>query len=116
MGMDAKPQRVEIYETIDGKSPFKTWFRSLRNQKTKQRIRARIARVRLGNFGDSRPVGEGVIELRIHLGPGYRIYLGREGEEMVILLVGGDKSSQERDISTAKEYWKNYRETKNANQ
>lgn len=103
--MDAKPQRVDIYETNDGKSPFKTWLRSLRDQRAKQAVRARIARVRLGNLGDSRPVGEGVIELRIHHGPGYRVYLGRDGEELVILLVGGDKSSQDRDISSAKAYW-----------
>lgn len=114
--MDAKLQRVEIYETTDGKSPFKAWLRSLRDQRAKQRIRARIARVRLGNFGDSRPVGEGVVELRVHCGPGYRVYLGRDGDEIVILLVGGDKSTQERDISSAKAYWKDYRETKNANQ
>lgn len=113
--MDAKPQRVEIYETRDGKSPFKSWLRRLRDQKAKQRIRARIARVRLGNFGDSRPVGDGVVELRIHYGPGYRVYLGRDGDELVILLVGGDKSAQQRDIARAKAYWKDYREKRGAN-
>lgn len=87
--MDAEPQRVEIYETTDGKNPFKAWFRSLRDQKVKQRVRARLARVRLGNFGDTTSVGEGVIELRIHIGPGYRVYLGRDGERLVILLAGG---------------------------
>ena len=114
--MDAQPQRVEIYELVDGKSPFKTWLRGLRDQQARQKIRARIARVRLGNFGDSRAVGEGVIELRIHYGPGYRVYLGREGDEVVILLLEGIKSTQGKDISNAKTYWKNYRETKNANQ
>ncbi len=114
--MDAQPQRVEIYETVDGKSPFKTWLRGLRDQHAIQRLRARLARLRLGNYGDSRTVGEGVVELRIHFGPGYRVYLGRDGDEVVILLIGGDKGTQDRDISKAKSYWKNYCETKNANQ
>lgn len=113
--MDVKPQRVEIYETADGKSPFKTWLRNLRDQRAKQAVRARIARVRLGNFGDSSPVGDGVVELRIHYGPGYRVYLGRDGDQLVILLVGGEKSTQERDIVNAQAYWKEYQESKNAN-
>jgi putative addiction module killer protein len=114
--MEIKPQRVEIYEAADDKSPFKSWLRNLRDQRAKQAVRARIARVRLGNLGDHRPVGEGVIELRIHSGPGYRVYLGRDGDELVILLVGGDKSTQDRDITNAKAYWKDHQETKNANQ
>ncbi len=112
--MGAMPQRVEIYETIDGKSPFKAWLRNLRDQRAKQRVRARIARVRLGNFGDLKSVGEGVLELRIHAGPGYRVYLGRDGDAIVVLLAGGDKGSQDRNISEARRYWKDYRETKNA--
>lgn len=112
--MDAKPQRVEMFETVEGKCPFKAWLRDLRDQRARQAIRARIARVRLGNFGDSTPVGDGVIELRIHYGPGYRVYLGRDGDALVILLVGGDKSTQERDILTAKDYWKAYQESKDA--
>lgn len=76
---------------------------------TRNRIRQRIARVRLGNFGDTRSVGEGVQELRIHFGPGYRVYLGREGEAIVILLCGGDKGAQERDIERAQVYWRDHR-------
>ena len=64
-------------------------------------IRQRIARLRLGNFGDTRPVGDGVHELRIHFGPGFRVYFGREGDAVVILLCGGDKGSQRRDIAKA---------------
>ena len=112
--MDAAPQRVEIYETADGKCPFKTWLRNLRDQRARQVVRARIARVRLGNFGDSSSVGEGVSELRMHYGPGYRVYVGRDGDELVILLAGGDKGTQDRDILNAKTYWKDYRESKNA--
>ena len=72
------------------------------------RIRARIGRLRLGNFGDSKRVGE-VFELRIHVGPGYRIYYGREGDAAVVLLCGGAKRSQARDIERADEYWRDYR-------
>jgi putative addiction module killer protein len=68
-----------------------------------------ITRVRLGNFGDARTVGDGVHELRIHTGPGYRVYFGREGDAVVILLCGGDKGPQNRDIERAKDYWRDYR-------
>ena len=71
-------------------------------------IRARLNRVRLGNFGDCRSIGSGVEELRIDFGPGYRIYYGRQGSLTVILLYGGDKRTQPRDILTAKKYWKEY--------
>lgn len=77
-------------------------------------IAVRLARVRLGNFGDSKSVGAGVRELRIGVGAGYRVYFGRDGEAVVILLCGGDKGSQKRDIETAKEYWADYRSQKNA--
>ena len=69
---------------------------------------SRIGRLRLGNFGDSKRVGE-VFELRIHIGPGYRVYYGREGETVVILLCGGDKGSQASDIERAEAYWRDYR-------
>jgi putative addiction module killer protein len=69
----------------------------------------RIARLRLGNFGDAHFVGSGVQELRIHFGPGFRVYFGREGQTVVILLCGGDKGSQDRDIERAQDYWRDYR-------
>jgi putative addiction module killer protein len=65
--------------------------------------------MRLGNFGDYKAVGDGVCELRIDYGPGYRVYFGRDGAEIVILLIGGDKRNQHRDIETAKEYWADYK-------
>ena len=68
-----------------------------------------MARLRLGNFGDSKSVGEGVLELRIDHGPGYRIYFGRDGSDVVILLLGGDKRSQSKDIETARVYWADYK-------
>ena len=72
------------------------------------KVRARIGRIRLGNFGDSKRIGD-VFELRIHTGPGYRVYYGREGRRCVILLCGGDKGSQGRDIRRAESYWGEYR-------
>jgi putative addiction module killer protein len=80
---------------------FDDWFTTLRDIRAKVRIQARIDRAGLGNFGDSEPVGEGVSEMRIHFGPGYRVYFVQRGLEVVILLAGGDKSSQPKDIKRA---------------
>lgn len=82
---------------------FTKWFRSLKDRRAKARIQARIDRVELGHFGDVAPVGEGVSELRIFYGPGYRIYFAQKDAVVVILLSGGDKSSQKADIAKAKE-------------
>lgn len=90
---------IEIRQT----SEYESWFEKLRDLQAKARILARIRRMSLGNFGDIKPVGEGVSELRITYGPGYRIYVKQNGDMLVILLVGGDKSSQKRDIERAKE-------------
>ena len=81
---------------------FATWFKGLKDRKAKARIQARIDRIELGNFGDVAPVGEGVSELRIFYGPGYRVYFARRQTVLVILLTGGDKSSQSADIAIAK--------------
>jgi putative addiction module killer protein len=75
-------------------------------------VRARLNRIRLGNFGDCKSVGSGVEELRIDFGPGYRIYYGREGQLVVILLCGGSKGTQARDILRAQKYWKEYLDAK----
>ena len=80
---------------------FADWFSGLRDIRAKVRIQARIDRAGLGNFGDCAPVGEGVSEMRIHYGPGYRVYFAQRGFEVVILLAGGDKSSQPKDIKRA---------------
>ena len=74
------------------------------------RIRARLDRVELGNFGTAKPLGDGVCELKIDHGPGYRIYYAMNGKTVVLLLIGGDKSTQQKDIETAKAYWKRQKE------
>jgi putative addiction module killer protein len=107
--MDVNEQQVRIYTKKDGKRPFSDWLRKLRDQTAQQRIDARLTRVQLGNFGDSKSVGEGVLELRVDYGPGYRVYFGRDGQDVVILLVGGDKRTQAKDIDTARDYWADYK-------
>ena len=81
---------------------YSDWFNSLRDRLAKTRIDIRIRRLSLGNAGDVKPVGEGVLELRVNYGPGYRIYFVQQGNICVVLLAGGDKSSQVQDISNAK--------------
>jgi putative addiction module killer protein len=107
--MEAQPRTIQRYVTTDGRIPFDEWFNSLGDRKAKYRIDLRLNRVQLGNLGDYRSVGEGVYELRIDYGPGYRVYFGQIGTTIVLLLCGGDKSSQEQDIRQAIEYWTNYR-------
>ena len=80
---------------------FEVWFDGLRDRQAKAHILVRLGRLERGNFGDVKPVGEGVSELRIHQGPGYRLYFARRGETVVLLLCGGDKDSQARDIARA---------------
>ena len=82
---------------------FDTWFVGLTDKQAARRVQVRIDRAEGGNFGDCEPVGEGVSEMRIHYGPGYRVYFAQRGMEVVILLAGGDKSTQSRDIKTALE-------------
>ena len=90
-------------------NPFREWLHSLRDVQGRSRIRVRLNRVRLGNLGDCKSVGEGVMEFRLDFGPGYRVYFGQAGDTLVILLCGGDKRTQSRDIATAKEYWQSYK-------
>ena len=106
--MKASPKIIQNYVTKNGKSPFEAWFSKLRNKSAKAQIAVRIDRLRLGNFGDSKSVGLGVFELRINLGPGYRVYFGLVGNDIVLLLGGGDKSTQRKDIRTAYGNWKEF--------
>ena len=88
---------IEIRQT----TTFAEWFSGLRDRQARIRIQVRIDRAGLGNFGDAEPVGDGVSEMRIHHVPGYRVYFTQRGRELVILLAGGDKSTQAKDIKTA---------------
>jgi len=101
---------IEVLEYLDsgGSNPFREWLESLKDREARARIRVRINRIRLGNFGDSKSVGGGVSELRITYGPGYRVYFGRQGDTIVVLLCGGDKRTQSRDIDVAKDRWQDY--------
>ena len=93
------------YQREDGQEPFSDWLNALRDKIAQARIRIRLRQLQAGSFGDCEPVGEGVIELRIHVGAGYRVYCGRHGKAVVLLLCGGDKSSQKTDIKRAKVLW-----------
>jgi len=86
-----------IYTT----ATFDKWFSDLKDLQGRARIQARIDRAELGNLGDAKPVGEGVVDMRIHVGPGYRVYLTQQGVEIIVLLAGGDKGSQAKDIKAA---------------
>lgn len=97
------------YQTADGKEPLTEWLQSLRDKQAQAKVRIRLKRLEAGIFGDCEPVGDGVLELREHLGAGYRVYFGRHGQTIVILLCGGTKKSQAADIKTAKEYWTDWK-------
>lgn len=105
--------RIEVveYETEEGHCPFADWFSEL-DGRTAARVRAVIARMETGNFSEVKPVGEGVAERRIDFGPGYRLDFGQDGACLVILLMGGTKKRQHRDIDRAKMYWNDYKRRK----
>lgn len=107
--MAITPKELRIYETAAGEKPFDEWLDGLRDRATVARIASRLNRVATGNFGDVKAIGDGVSELRLAFGPGYRIYFAQEKERIVLLLCGGDKGSQDRDIRSAKAYWEDYR-------
>lgn len=98
--------KLYIYTTKAGKVPFREWHESL-DRKARAVIRTRLDRVELGNYGDCKLIknGYGLWELRINYGPGYRVYFGKKGHMVAILLIGGNKSSQIRDIEKAKRFW-----------
>ena len=105
--------QLEIFLYREGRStPFSEWLRSLKDGRAVGIVRARLNRIRLGNFGDCKSVGGGVDELRIDFGPGYRVYYGRDGSLVVVLLCGGNKRTQARDIVTAQAYWREYLDAK----
>jgi len=100
---------IRKYRRPDGVAPFDRWMAKLRDRRAKARILVQLDRLKLGLPGDWKPLGEGVFELRIFEGKGYRVYFAREGQAVVILLCGGDKSTQGRDVELAKTYWQEHR-------
>ena len=94
---------IEIRQT----NVYIQWFNRLRDRQARARINTRIRRLSLGNFGDVKPVGQGISELRINCGPGYRVYFTQQGQTLVILLAGGDKRTQNQDIKTAQSLARN---------
>ena len=107
--MEALTRTIVYLELASGKRPFDEWLNSLGDQSLSQAVDARLTLVRDGNFGEHKSLGDGVFELRIPKGPGLRVYYALDGERLVLLLGGGDKSTQQRDIRAAKALWKEYR-------
>ena len=101
--------QIKIYRTLTGKVPFDDWMDKLSDKKALVAIEVRLDRLTLGNFGQCKSVGDGVHELKIDLGPGYRVYLSKVGGTIVLLLCAGDKGSQQKDITKAKKYLEDYR-------
>lgn len=101
---------LRAYKTQIGIIPFLEWFNNLKDLSFKQRIKRRLDRLELGNFGDCESVGAGVLELRFKFGPGYRIYFTEKDDVIIILLCGGDKKSQKKDIKIAKDYMRDLKE------
>jgi putative addiction module killer protein len=100
---------IEYYMTDMGKVPFEEWLKKL-DKPIRAIVRSRLARIMLGNFGDCHSLqgAQGISEIRFDIGAGYRIYYGKQGNTIIVLLVGGDKKTQTRDIEKAKQYWRNY--------
>lgn len=105
-------KEIIYYQDAYGRDHFFEWLTSLRDSSARARIMVRLNRLKAGNLGDHKSVGGGVFELRMSFGPGYRIYYGEDGSTIVVLLCGGDKSSQSKDIQRAKAYWTDYLENK----
>lgn len=101
--------QVEDYRTADGRLPLKEWLFTLADRQAKARVLTRLQRMSAGNFGDCKPIQDGVWELRIDYGPGYRVYYGQAGDRLLLLLIGGDKRKQQADIAKAVNYWQDWK-------
>jgi putative addiction module killer protein len=102
---------IRYYVAPSGLQPFAAWFAEL-EPVSRAKVTRAIVRLEQGNFSNVKTVGEGVLEYRIDFGPGYRVYFGRDGEALVILLTGGTKKRQQRDIDAAHAHWQNYKQSK----
>lgn len=114
--MEGDEYSLRYYVTANGKRPFKEWFRKLweSDNVAARRVQVRLDRLCVGNFGDSRRLEGGLAELRIDIGPGYRVYFIQEDRALIVLLCGGDKSTQKGDIARAREFVAEYRRRKDA--
>jgi putative addiction module killer protein len=108
VALESRSWEVEVYKTLSEASPLQEWLDNLRDKEGNAKILSRIARIPEGNWGDFKFIAEGVFEFRVQTGPGYRIYFAKYQNRVVLLLCGGDKSSQTKDISQAIIYWKEY--------
>lgn len=102
---------IRYYVASGGQQPFADWFTDL-EAVARAKVARGIIRLEQGNFSNVKSVGEGVLEHRIDFGPGYRVYFGRDGDALVILLIGGTKKRQQRDIDAARAYWQDYKQSK----
>jgi putative addiction module killer protein len=106
--MEARPRRILKYVVEGGRCPFDEWLEGLRDKRTQAIISNRLIRVSQGNFGLCRKLEGGIQELKIDFGPGFRVYFAEDGDTLVVLLCGGDKSTQSKDIEKAQAYWADY--------
>lgn len=106
--MESRPRVAEFFELAQGKYPAKDWLFALKSREDRQRILRRLEHLQAGNKGDWKGLGDGVCELRCSFGPGYRVYFGEDGPHLVVLLAGGDKATQAKDIAKAKRHWAVY--------
>lgn len=111
--MKIKERLVDYFMTPTGKIPAQDWLNSIKDKLTQAILYKRIRQAGLGSFGDTKSVGEGVHELRINHGPGFRIYYAIHQDEVILLLIGGSKRTQSSDIEKAKTYWTIFKESKN---
>ena len=108
--MQIRPREILNYTTPSGRNPYRQWYTRITDEKAQIAISNRITRLRVGNFGDFKRLGQDLYELRIHYGPGYRVYFGVFQNDIVILLCGGDEGTQQRDITRARNYWNDFLE------
>jgi putative addiction module killer protein len=107
--VEVRERKILSYQTSSGSFPYRVWRNGFTDEDTEVAIDVRVTRLSTGNFSDSKSIGEGAFESRIDFGPGYRVYYGADGDD-IVLLCGGDKSTQDQDIKRAKEYWKDYKD------
>ena len=108
MGQSINPKTVILYRNNSGEEPFVNWLNGLKDSQARRRVLARLRRIEQGNYGDCKYLHNGVFELRLFFGAGYRVYFAEDGDNIVVLLTGGHKGSQSKDIERAVKYWQEY--------